>query len=242
MNKLGSYTFGIDAYSTDFRGKATLALIAGMLLQAAGKHAEERGFGYSYMISKNITWVFSRLMIEMYEYPVNDTKVTVRTWVSDVNKLFSERSFAIESEEGKVIGYARSFWAAIDTETRKPTNILNLSGLVDFKSDYPCPISNMKKILPIRDEEAVGKFTIRYSDVDINNHLNSVKYIEHFVDIFDIDLFKSKEIRRFDISYQNEARFGTRLKLYRKEESEGVFLLEMKSDDLTVSTARVAWK
>ncbi|MDR1585319.1 MAG: acyl-[acyl-carrier-protein] thioesterase [Prevotellaceae bacterium] len=242
MQKLGTYEFNIDAYSTDFRGKATLSLISNFLLQVATKHAEKRGFGYSYMNERNIAWVFSRLMIEIYEYPHNDMKIKVNTWVSDTNKFFSERSFSIENEEGKIIGYARSLWAAIDVTTRRPTNLLNLQGLADFKLEHPCPIDGMKKIFPLKDEEPLGKFTVRYSDVDINNHLNSVKYIEHFVDMFDVELFKTKDIQRFEISYQNEVRFGTRVKLYKKEEADGVFILEMRSDDCTVSSARVIWK
>ncbi len=242
MQKLGTYEFNIDAYSTDFRGKATLPLMSSFLLQVATKHAEERGFGYSYMSERNIAWVFSRLMIEIYEYPYNDVKIKVNTWVSDTNKFFSERSFSIENEEGKIIGYARSLWAAIDISTRRPTNILELQGLGDFKLDHPCPIDGMKKILALKDEEPVGKFTVRYSDIDINNHLNSVKYIEHFVDMFDVEMFKNKDIQRFEISFQHEAHFGERLKLYKKEEADGIFTLEMRSNEASVSLARVTWK
>ena len=43
---IGNYRFNIDAYLTDFRGKATLPQMSSFILQAATKHAEERGFGY----------------------------------------------------------------------------------------------------------------------------------------------------------------------------------------------------
>ena len=242
MEKLGTYIFNIEAYSTDFRGKATLPLISSFLLQVAANHAEKRGFGFSYMSKKKIAWVFSRLVIEMYEYPNNDTKVKVNTWVSDINKFFSERCFALENEKGEIIGYARSLWAAIDMTTRRPTNILEMGDFFDYKLERECPIESMKKILPLKDEEPVGKFTIRYSDIDINNHLNSVKYIEHFVDMFDVEMFKAKEIRRFEISYQHEAHFGARLKLYKKEEENNIFQLEMRDDEKTISSAKVSWK
>ena len=39
---IGRYEFTIDAYLTDFRGKATLPMIEGFMLQSATKHAEER--------------------------------------------------------------------------------------------------------------------------------------------------------------------------------------------------------
>ncbi len=36
---IGIYTYAIDAYLSDFRGKATLPMIGGFMLQAATRHA-----------------------------------------------------------------------------------------------------------------------------------------------------------------------------------------------------------
>lgn len=239
---IGTYQFNIDAYLTDFRGKATLPLMSSFILQVATKHAEERGFGYSSMTAQKKAWVLSRLVIEMFEYPKNDDPIQVRTWVADVNKLFTERCVSFETSEGKQIGFARTIWAAIDMETRRPTNVLELGDLLKYKTDNPLPIDGTRKIPQIKDLEPVGKFTVRYSDIDINGHLNSMKYIEHFVDMFDMDMFRHRNIRRFEINYTNEAHFGTPLRLYRKEESEGVYILEMRKEDTLISSARVYWK
>lgn len=129
---IGRYEFTIDAYLTDFRGKATLPMIEGFMLQSATKHAEERGFGYSSMTSMQRAWVLSRMAIEIFEYPKNDTIMVVKTWVANVNRLFTERYFAFEDESGKEIGYAKSLWASIDLKARKPTNVLELDGLSEY--------------------------------------------------------------------------------------------------------------
>jgi acyl-ACP thioesterase len=240
-NKLGTYKFHIDPYLTDFRGKATLPLIGSFLLQVATKHAEERGFGYQYMTAQNRAWVLSRLVIEMHEYPDNEQDMCINTWVAGVNKLFTERHFSFQNGEGKTIGYAKTVWAGIDIATRRPANVLELFGLGDFVIDVECPVAGFRKIVPLKDEAAKGKFTIRYSDVDINKHLNSIKYIEHFVDMFDIEQFRTKEIRRFEIHFAAEALYGQRVLLFQKQEADNVFVLEMKSDEGLVSAARVEW-
>jgi acyl-ACP thioesterase len=242
MNKLGTYTFHIDPYMTDFRGKATLPLIGGFLLQVAAKHAEERGFGYQYMMAHKRAWVLSRLVIEMYEYPDNEQDIIINTWVKNVNKLFTERHFSFQNKEGKNIGYGKTVWAGIDIETRRPANVLELYGLTDFVADFPCPVENFRKIMPLKEENNGGKFTIRYSDVDINNHLNSIKYIEHFTDMFDIEMFRTKEIQRFEIHFAAEAHYGKRILLYKKEEKLNVFVLEMKTETGLISSARVTWE
>ena len=243
VSPVGKYKFTVDAYLSDFRGRATLPMIGGFMLQSATKHAEERGFGYSAMVGRNRVWVLSRMAIEIYEYPKNETVFEINTWVADVNKIFTERCFAFLNEEGKEIGFARSVWASIDIETRKPTNVLELDGLCNYiNKEKSCPIEGMKKVLAVKEVTPMDQFIVKYSDVDINGHLNSMKYIEHFVDMFDLEIFKEKEIRRFEINYVTEALYGSTLQLLKKEESDNVFVLEMRKDDINVSLSRVTWK
>ncbi|MBK5723136.1 acyl-[acyl-carrier-protein] thioesterase, partial [Dysgonomonas sp. Marseille-P4677] len=240
---IGKYEFEIDAYLTDFRGKATLPMIGGFMLQAATKHAEERGFGYSSMTSQDRVWVLSRIAIEIFEYPKNDTIMTLNTWVANVNRLFTERHFSFEDSDGKQIGYAKSLWASIDLKTRKPTNVLELKGLSDYVVEKENPIKDMTKIPTLKENFIVATdFVVKYSDVDINKHLNSMKYIEHFVDVFDIDMFKEKEIRRIEINYVSEGRYGAKLDILEREEKEDVFVLEMKDGDTSVCSARIIWE
>lgn len=239
----GRYEFAIDAYLTDFRGKATLPMIGGFMLQAATKHAEERGFGYSDMTSQQRAWVLSRMAIEMFEYPKNDTIFVIKTWVANVNRLFTERYFAFEDINGKELGFAKSIWASIDLATRRPTNVLEMEGLTDYITEQYCPIEGLTKIPPLKDNyELATEFVVKYSDVDINKHLNSMKYIEHFVDVFDIDMFKEKEIRRIEINYIAEGHYGSKLDIVKREESENVFILELRDGDANVCSTRITWK
>lgn len=240
---VGVYNFTIDAYLSDFRGKATLPMLGGFMLQVATKHAEERGFGYSFMTSHDRVWVLTRMKIEISEYPTNDSEIKLHTWVSDVNKLFTERCFAFEDANGNYFGYARSLWASIDLVTRRPTNVLELAGLSDFKSDKECPIEGAPKVPPLKDNGTpITSFNVQYSDVDINKHLNSMKYIEHFVDVFPIELFQSKDIAVFDINYITEGHYGARLDIEQKEVAKDEYILEMKNEGKAICSARVVWQ
>lgn len=238
---VGEYKFVVDAYLSDFRGKATLPMIGGFMLQAATKHAGERGFGYSEMTEFKRAWVLSRMAIELDEYPSNDTTFTIQTWVAAVNKLFTERYFAFVDESGKNIGYAKSIWACINLDTRRPENVLGLEGLTDYITEKDCPIEAWKKMRPIEDDSFVGQFDVKYSDIDINKHLNSMKYIEHFVDMFALEDYQNSEIKRFEINYISEAHYGEILNLLRKQEDENSFILEMRNESKEVSTSRVIW-
>ncbi len=241
MELIGTYTYSIDAYLSDFRGKATLPMLGGFMLQAATRHAEERGFGYSAMTGNNRVWVLTRMNIIINEYPKNDTEIKVHTWVTDVNKIFTERCFAFEDHDGNYFGYARSVWASIDIETRRPTNVLELQGLTEYIMNKDCPIATAVKIPSLKDAEFDTSFIVKYSDIDINKHLNSIKYIEHFVDIFPLGMYTEKEIHNFEINYITEGQYNTKLDIFKKEVESDRFVLEMKNGEKTICSSRVTW-
>lgn len=242
--KVGTYKFVIDAYLTDFRGRATLPMIGGFMLQAATKHAEQRGFGYHDMTDQQRAWVLSRMAIEIDKYPKNDTVFTINTWVYDVNRLFTERHFSFEDETGKEIGSAKSIWASIDLATRRPTNVSEMEDLIAYvHKERSAPIEGMKKIPALKDDYVkAANFVVKYSDIDINKHLNSMKYIEHFVDIFNIEMYESKEIRRFEINYINEGHYGTDIDIIKRNESDDTYIMEMRDGDTNICSSRVVWE
>jgi acyl-ACP thioesterase len=135
-------------------------------------------------------------------------------------------------------------WASIDLETRKPANLLELYGLSGYvHAGNECPIEGLTKIPALKDNyEVVSKFFVKYSDVDINKHLNSMKYIEHFVDVFDIEMFRDKEIRRMEVNYISEGHYGSGLDILKREEDDSVFILEMRDGETNVCSTRVTWK
>ena len=53
----------------------------------AGLAALENGFGVDNMEKDNLTWVVSRLAIEMMEFPLQYRKISIETWVEDFGKI-----------------------------------------------------------------------------------------------------------------------------------------------------------
>ena len=53
--------------------------------------------------------------------------------------------------------------------------------------------------------------------MDVNGHINSVKYIEHILDLWKLDRYREQQIRRFEIAYVAEGHGGDRLSFYREQ-------------------------
>ncbi|MDL2291597.1 acyl-[acyl-carrier-protein] thioesterase, partial [Bacteroides sp. OttesenSCG-928-F21] len=65
----------------------------------------------------------------------------------------------------------------------------------------------------------------------INGHVNSVRYIEHILDLFPIEYYQEMRIRRFEIAYIMESYYNDELKFYKEEgENKGEFNVEVKKE------------
>ncbi len=243
LPKVGSFRFHVESYVCDFNGNATLPVIGNFVLQAATMHAQERGFGYEAIVKDHVAWVLSRLSLEIYKYPRYDEDFVAETWIEDVTRFFTQRCFKFINKDGETIGYARTIWAAIDIVTRRPIDIPvwrpDISDYVD--NSLECPVEKPGKISSVSGEPNMG-YTVRYSDIDINRHMNSIKYMEHTINVFDLEMFKQKNIRKFEMVYLAEGAFGDKLKLYKEEINQGEFLIDTQKEGESICRCRILWK
>ena len=234
-NKVGTYCFVAEPFHVDFSGKLTLGVLGNHLLNCAGFHASERGFGMATLNENHYTWVLSRLTIEMNEFPLQYEPFSVETWVENVYRLFTDRNFAILNKDGQPIGYARSIWAMISMEDRKPADLLTLHGgnISDYVVEKDCPIEKQGRV-KVTETEPAGECIAKYCDIDINGHVNSIKYIEHILDLFPLDFYWEHAIRRFEIAYVAESNFGDKLSFIRQQKGENEYDVEVRKNDSEV--------
>ena len=223
MDKIGKYEFVAEPFHCDFSGRMFLGHLGNQMLNAADFHSTDRGFGMKYLMTINRSWVLSRLAIEMMEMPGQHENYTVETWVESAMKFFTNRNFCVAAGDGRIFGYGRSIWAMIDTETRQPTDIYSIdNGAIDkwIVADKPCPIEKNSRVKMSENADFVRCIDINYNDIDINGHVNSVKYIEHVLDLWDIAWYREHRLKRFEIAYVAEAHEGDKLSFYREQTAE----------------------
>lgn len=230
-NKVGTYNFIAEPFHVDFTGHLTMSVLGNHLLNCAGFHAADRGFGIASLNENHYTWVLSRLAVELEEMPYQYEPFSIQTWVENVYRLFTDRNFAILNKDGKEIGYARSVWAMISMETRKPADLLTLHGgsIVDYVCDKECPIEKAGRI-KVSENAVPVEYQTKYSDIDINGHVNSIKYIEHILDLFPIEMFKEKRIKRFEMAYVAESYYGDVLSFHKEEIDGSTYDIEVKKN------------
>ncbi len=231
IEKVATSKFICEPFHSDFTGHLTLSVLGNHLLNCAGQHATDRGFGMARLNEEEHTWVLSRMTIEFDELPNQYETFEIDTWVESVYRLFTDRNFSLRNKDGRTIGYARTVWAMIGMKSRKPIDLMNLyDGLIPSYNypENPCPIEKPSRI-KVTAREPSGSFVAHYSDIDINGHVNSIRYIEHVMDLYSLDYLRSHPLHRFEIAYVSESYCGDKLNLFvDKEKEDEIYSVEVR--------------
>lgn len=215
MEKIFTRDFHLTGGETGPEGEMPLTLLAERVIEMATLHADTLGVGYAAMIKENQAWVLSRLSIEMSAYPVINQGYRISTWVENFNRRFSERNFEIADASGRPLGYARSTWAAINIGSRGVGNLDIVAPLAGVVTDRPCPIARAPRLA---DPDPAGEesgYTFTYRDLDFNRHVNSVAYLRLLLDAWPLEFHDARRVRRLDVAYLHEARYGDAVTLLR---------------------------
>lgn len=234
MSTKKKYIYDIEPQDVDFMRKVSLKSLTNFILITASKNANENGFGIMDLQKKNLTWVLSRLVIEMDRIPSEDDSIGIETWVEKIGTAFTTRDFRISDANDVVIGYATSTWAVMDMKTRRSISLDLIPSMKEYIVDESTPIGDPEHLTSVAGE-IVNSFTVRYSKIDVNNHANSLFYVQWISDSFSLDFYRTHKIKRFEINFLKELTIDDKGKVHREEVAPGNFCFEIITRDKGVA-------
>ena len=207
MTQIFEQTYFLTPAECNPQGRMPITLLINRLIEVATLHANEIGIGYASLVEFHQTWVLSRVAVEMKLYPGVNDHYTIRTWISGINRLFSERDFEILDGNGNTIGHSRTVWAVLDTETRSVADISRMEWVTSLiPAEKNSPIEK-----PARPKALTGfrtqHYRFTYCDIDFNRHVNSSRYIELLLNQWSLAFHDEYRLTRFEIAYIHEAYF-----------------------------------
>ncbi|MDY5650882.1 MAG: thioesterase [Paludibacteraceae bacterium] len=213
-----NYNFEIKYQEVDGQRKLRLFNLETYLLEVAGLVADELGFGIRALHPMGLTWILTRLSVDMYELPTHCEHVRFETWIESNAHMLSTRNFRIYSGE-KLIGQCKSVWAVLDLEKRE---IVNCFDLPIFANSVDGEVIDMPRVRMTTIPEPTGSMPhkIVYSDIDYNGHCNSCRYLQAMTDAYLPDYYGKKI--RLDINYSKEAMLGEEMQIYYLVTDDGV--------------------
>ena len=235
--------YEIHNYHTDFKGLLTIPALINFMQHAAGEHAAENGLGYSQMIAQKRAWVLSRMRIRFTQrFKWNDL-LHLTTWVHNAGKLFSHRHFELSDASGRVQGVGATDWALLDLKTRRPMILDEYIGqipIIPERAAFDKPIGKVHKT---EFGNAVYSHKVRFSDLDVNKHVNNVKYLEWMMNAFDFAFHEKHNVMDITLNYKAEAFYGSCVNVYVSEldDTKYVVLLRESETEKEICSAEIVF-
>jgi acyl-ACP thioesterase len=240
----------ISSYEVDAGSRLPLYSMTKYLQETAYNHADHLEFGYAQLKEKNLFWVLSRLLIRVDRYPGWGDRIQVRTWPAGIESLFAFRDFRVLDEEGAPIGAAGSAWLVLDAGKRRPQR---QDALKEKSPLFPLERALEErpgKIHTLSDAEEGPPFPVRYSDLDLYNHVNNSKYIQWILDSYPGEMHREFEVALFEINFLSEAKMGDKISIHTEtgEGSDPLLApafrhsIKRESDNRDICLARAIWK
>jgi medium-chain acyl-[acyl-carrier-protein] hydrolase len=237
--------FRIPSYAIGCNGQIKFYFIGNFLFDIASTHANHLHWGFDDMQKNNQYWVLSRFHIKMFRYPVMNELIHLETWPKGINRLFAIRDYLISSESGHIICLATSAWLIMDAVTGKPVRISDFRDLFDFNTNKHGIEEVPDKLPPVTEPDYIASIKVSYSDLDINKHVNSGKYIEWIQDSFDDLHYEQQNIKEFQINFMSETHFGETISLKRmpgiNEPDCHYFEGIQEGDNVSCFRAKILW-
>lgn len=184
------------------------------LQDAATVHSEEQSFSREDILrTDGAIWILAKIAFYLSEPLRYRQSLEIDTWHRGPLGACFYRDFDIRAE-GRHAGYAVSAWVVASRETMRvlrPSSLPALPTAPDGKLKYKEVLSRLSA--PDSCGPA-GKRVIRYSDLDINTHLNNTRYADLICDALALNERSPCYAGHMQINYNAECKAGEELALF----------------------------
>ncbi len=239
MIKTFTQEYCVRHNETDVTGRMSIPALGDCMLDIAGLHANEIAWGIDQLQRGGLTWVVAGMKFQIYRMPKIDSRFKIETHVSGYSRISTQRDFLAFDDNGK-IAEVSSEWLIINMENRRPVFI---SDYVPQLEEVCIKEGALPKFKHLRQGKAAVteqyQRRILYSDIDINRHLYSMRYLQMALDSLDIDYLAQHQISDIDLNFLSEVLWGETVDVIRRSE-DNAHQVEMTCGGKAMFRAEIA--
>lgn len=232
----------VKSYEVDCHGFLRILTLMNLLQDIAVENADVLGFGFRTCQDKGGVWVGSNYLVKIERLPKINEKIIIETWPAEGKLWGAIRNFVVKDAAGNIIIRASSQWVLIDSIRRRPVMLGKYFPEYSFLDEKVFDDEFQK--LPAHDDNcSVKDISVRFDDIDINNHVNNAVYLVWASDGLDNE-FRMRNIpAEFEVSFKKEALLGEEIKVLTKQKgSESIHYIIDKESGTSLAECRFIWR
>ena len=189
----------------------------------ATNHSDVLGTGFDDAINLGFFWILRSTKFVFNKTPQLHDEMEVTTWPAGIDGLRILRKYQY-ALNGEVIGEGYNTWVMFDINKRKliVSNFYEdvIKAMPISKDDF----FKLGKVLTPKDMILAYKKRIMNSDIDVNNHLNNVRYAEIIFNAIPHKTLQENDICEMQIDFMKECLLDDVIDIYIKQEENTIFV------------------
>ncbi len=238
--------YRVSSYEADASGSLGIPGLFNYLQDAASAHATVLGFGKEDLERNNMFWVLSRILVHMEAIPGWEEEIIIKTWPRGLEGIFALRDFEVCGKNGEKYGAATSCWLMVNRESRRPLRPDRILEKMNGRFSENRALDRVPgKLQGIKDISYRSPlYTVKYSDLDVNMHVNNVHYIKWALDSYPLEYRLHNVFESAEINYLHESLPGDEIRVLAAQKEENVFdhSVIRDNDHSELCRLRIRWK
>lgn len=242
MHSLLEKEITVSTYGVDADGNIRIPMLCYHMQDIAAEHADHLHVGFQNLIQHNWIWVLTALRLKVKEYPKWNTNLKLATWPTHKERFYYYRDFHFTDTEEQSLAIVSTQWVVLDLNTRRPVRS-DLPFEHAFHYGEPIFEDSFRKMkLPDIQAES-HPYKVHYLDLDINKHVNNVRYVEWIIQNLSSDYLETHQLNELQIYFLNEAHMNQNVDIKNlKENSTQHHTIIRKEDSKEIIRAKTIWK
>lgn len=202
------HTYFAQYHDCDTRQRLTVLAMMRYFEDIALLQSESYDVGLRYYAEEQVAWLLNKWDLRIHKTPRFKDDVHVLTQPTAMRRFLANRRYKITGEDGAVMVEADSQWVFVDMARRRPARIreeiFRRYGILEESESLPTPEAIAE---PVR-ADVKREFHVRKSDIDVNRHVNNIRYVDWAFDALPEEIALGAALRRLRIHYRKEVHYG----------------------------------
>ncbi len=205
----------VESYDVQPNGNVKISSLLKFFQKAAGDDVNKTDLNYDNLSSHSIAFVLTKMTVKILEDIKQYDELLIVSHPRKVRGVSFPRDFIVYRGSEKV-AIANSIWVLFDLNKRtilRPSVINDIGDLPPSEDDL-IEIDDIRRVVSADSLSRTDVLKVRYSHLDMNNHLNNTFYSDFIFNTIPPKSHRSDKGLYLQINYKSEAILGDIIDIY----------------------------
>ena len=222
--------FQIRYSDVNYKNEISTATIMSFFQEMGCLHSQAVGMGLN---QKQYSWLLMQSKLEVYKRPTWNEQITVHTWATGKEGPYCFRDFEMYNSKKELLAIGSSKWILVEIETQKIIKMTDEISNVYEPENKKVFVEKLTKLKEPETFEMTHTCTVQRKDIDTNQHMNNIKYIELAYETLPQDIYEEADLTKIEVSYKHASKLGDTLNCYYHKDGQTHYVTIKNNNEIS---------